>query len=125
MSSIRIKRGTRAQITTAAAANALRAGELYFVTDESRVDVGVSTSASEKLAKLSEAGAPPPVDSMSITYNGDGTVATVTEDGVTKTMTYNSDGTINTIAWPVGSLTRTETYTYTGDVLTGMTAAEA
>lgn len=65
------------------------------------------------------------VDSMSITYNGDGTVATVTEDGVVKTMTYNSDGTIATIAWPVGSLTRTETYTYTGDVLTGMTAAEA
>ncbi len=66
------------------------------------------------------------VDSMSITYNGDGTVATVTEDGVTKALAYNSDGTINTISWPVaGGKTRTETYSYTGGVLTGMTATEA
>lgn len=66
------------------------------------------------------------VDVMSITYNGDNSVATVTEDGVTKTMTYNGDGTINTIAWPVGGgITRTETYSYTSGVLTGMTAAEA
>lgn len=78
-----------------------------------------------KALQSAPGGAPPPVDSMSITYNGDGTVATVTEDGVVKTMTYNSDGTIATIAWPVGSLTRTETYSYTGGVLTGMTAVEA
>lgn len=79
-----------------------------------------------KALQSAPGGAPPPVDSMSITYNGDGTVATVTEDGVTKTMAYNSDGTINTIAWPVaGGKTRTETYSYTSGVLTGMTAAEA
>lgn len=78
-----------------------------------------------KALQSAPGGAPPPVDSMSITYNGDGTVATVTEDGVVKTMTYNNDGTIATIAWPVGSLTRTETYSYTDGVLTGMTAAEA
>ena len=65
------------------------------------------------------------VDSLTITYNGDGTVDTVTEDGLTKTIAYNSDGSVNTVSWPVGSLTRTETYSYTGGVLTGMTATEA
>lgn len=65
------------------------------------------------------------VNSMSITYNVDGTIDTVTEDGVTKTFTYNGDGTIDTVSWPVGSLTRTETYSYTDGVLTGMTAVEA
>lgn len=65
------------------------------------------------------------VDSLTVTYNVDGTVDTVTEDGLTKTVAYNSDGTVNTVSWPAGSLTRTETYSYTGGVLTGMTATEA
>lgn len=65
------------------------------------------------------------IDSLTITYNGDGTVATLTEDGVVKTFAYNGDGTINTVSWPVGALTRTETYSYTSGVLTGMTAVEA
>lgn len=65
------------------------------------------------------------VGSLTVTYNGDGAVDTVTEDGLTKTVTYNSDGSVNTVSWPVGSLTRTETYAYTGGVLTGMTATEA
>ena len=34
MPSFRIKRGTRAQIASAAAANGLKQGELYHVTDE-------------------------------------------------------------------------------------------
>ena len=62
---------------------------------------------------------------VAITYNGDGSIATVTEDGVTKTFAYNGDGTINTVRWPVGAKTRTETYSYTSGVLTGMTATEA
>ena len=65
------------------------------------------------------------VDSLTITYNGDGTVATLTEDGVVKTFAYNGDGTINTVSWPVGALTRTETYSYSSGVLNGMTATEA
>lgn len=65
------------------------------------------------------------IDSLTITYNGDGTVATLTEDGVTKAFSYNGDGSINTVSWPVGALTRTETYSYTSGVLTGMTAVEA
>ena len=65
------------------------------------------------------------IDALSITYNGDGSIATLTEDGVVKTFAYNGDGTINTVSWPVGALTRTETYSYTDGVLTGMTAVEA
>ena len=52
-------------------------------------------------------------------------LVTVTEDGVVKAFAYNGDGTINTVSWPVGALTRTETYSYTSGVLTGMTAVEA
>lgn len=70
-------------------------------------------------------GGGPLIDSLTITYNGDGTVATLTEDGVVKTFAYNGDGTINTVSWPVGALTRTETYSYTSGVLNGMTAVEA
>ena len=67
----------------------------------------------------------PLVDALSITYNGNGSIATLTEDGVVKTFAYNGDGTINTVSWPVGALTRTETYSYSSGVLTGMTATEA
>jgi hypothetical protein len=73
---------------------------------------------------ISVTGTTPVIDSLSITYNGDGSVATTTEDGLVKTFAYNADGSINTISWPVGSLTRTETYSYTSGVLTGMTASE-
>ena len=66
-----------------------------------------------------------PADALSITYNGDGSIATLTEDGVVKTFAYNGDGTINTVSWPVGALTRTETYSYSSGVLNGMTAVEA
>ena len=57
--------------------------------------------------------------SQGITYNADGTVATVTEDGVTTSYTYNTDGTVATD-------TRqgvTRTYTYTDGNLTGIEAA--
>ena len=65
------------------------------------------------------------IDALSITYNGNGSIATLTEDGVVKTFAYNGDGSINTVSWPIGALTRTETYSYTSGVLAGMTAVEA
>ena len=65
------------------------------------------------------------VNAFTITYNGDGSINTVVEDGVTKTFSYNADNSINTVVWLVGSLTRTETYSYSSGVLTGMTAVEA
>lgn len=35
-------------------------------------------------------------DAMSLTYDDDGNVASVTKDGVTTTYTYNDDGTVHT-----------------------------
>ncbi|AZS11723.1 minor tail protein [Arthrobacter phage Maja] len=58
-------------------------------------------------------------DSQAITYNADGSVATVTENGVTTTYTYNSDGTVATDTR--AGVTRT--YTYTNGNLTGIEAA--
>lgn len=56
MPSVKIKRGTRAQITTAATNNQLAAGEPYLITDEARIAVGTSASSFMDFAKLSEAG---------------------------------------------------------------------
>ena len=70
------------------------------------------------------ASAAPP-DSLSITYHTEGSIATYVVDGVTRTVAYNSDGTVHTVSGPVGSLTRTETYSYSGGRLSGMTAVEA
>lgn len=50
------KRGTRAELNTAAAANQLSAGEVYLITDENRLAVGLTTSTYETYAKASEAG---------------------------------------------------------------------
>lgn len=52
-----------------------------------------------------------------ITYNSDGSVATVTENGVTTTYTYNSDGTVATDVR--AGVTRTYTYDGSGN-LTGI-----
>lgn len=54
MPSLKIKRGTRAQLTSASAASGLKQGELYHVTDEDRVDLGTGAGASVALAKKSE-----------------------------------------------------------------------
>ena len=62
--------------------------------------------------------------SLSITYNANGSVATMNTDGLVKTMTYNPDGSLHTVSWPVGSLTHTETYSYSGGRISGMTATE-
>jgi YD repeat-containing protein len=58
-----------------------------------------------------------------ITYNTDGTVATVTENGVTTTYTYNADGTVATDTRTVNGVTTTRTYGYTNGNLTSITKA--
>ena len=57
-------------------------------------------------------------DSQAITYNGDGSVATVTENGVLTSYTYNGDGTFATDT----RLGVTRAYTYTAGNLTGIEA---
>lgn len=57
-----------------------------------------------------------------ITYNADGTVATVTEadTGAVVTYTYNADGTPATEARLLGGVTTTRTFTYVGGNLTAV-----
>lgn len=62
-------------------------------------------------------------DSQAITYNSDGSVATVTENGVTTTYTYNSDGTVATDTRTVNGVTTTRNYGYTNGNLTSITKA--
>lgn len=45
MPRVQIKRGTRAQLQAAAAADQLRVGEPYLITDEQRLAVGLSAGA--------------------------------------------------------------------------------
>jgi len=44
MATIKVKRGTRSEINTAASASGLNQGELYLITDEDVLAVGTSTS---------------------------------------------------------------------------------
>lgn len=55
--SLKIKRGTRAQLTAAAGSGTLIAGEPYLVMDEGRFAIGLSGSSFETFAKQSEVGA--------------------------------------------------------------------
>ena len=50
MSSIRVKRGTRAQLDAAAAAGRLKEGEPYLITDEKRLAVGLSSNSYSRFA---------------------------------------------------------------------------
>jgi hypothetical protein len=56
MPSLAHKRGTRAQIDAAASGSQLRTGEVYLITDEARLTVGIANNAHSPVAKQSEAG---------------------------------------------------------------------
>lgn len=56
MPSLSHKRGTRAQIDSAASASQLRPGEIYLITDEARLTVGTAANAHQPVAKQGEAG---------------------------------------------------------------------
>jgi hypothetical protein len=56
MPSLRHKRGTRAQIDAAAAANQLQAGEVYLITDENRLTVGTGVNTHHAVARQGEGG---------------------------------------------------------------------
>ncbi len=59
MPSLSHKRGTRVQINAAAAANGLRTGEVYLITDEARLTVGTAVNAHQAVAKQGEGGVDP------------------------------------------------------------------
>lgn len=60
MPSVAHKRGTRAQIDTAASVNALKTGEIYLISDEARLTVGTASNAHQPLAKQGEGGGSDP-----------------------------------------------------------------
>ena len=75
-------------------------------------DPGSDTRAAvdARITAVGNATYAPAFGTTGITYNGDGSVATVTENGVTTTYTYNGDGTVHTDT----RLGVTRTYTYDG-----------
>jgi hypothetical protein len=130
MPRLRIKRGTRAQLNSAAAANSLAAGELYLITDENRFAAGLSVSSYESyhknnetlnynntqgivnLAPGTQAGHPVTVDQLASLTSSKALVTAIIPGGTTltkaahigKTLKING-GTINLPAdadWDVG-----------------------
>lgn len=104
MPSLKIKRGTRAQLASAAAAGWLKQGELYHVTDEDRVDLGTGVGASVALAKKSE------VDGKVSTTGGAASGLTLT-DGYTEEV-FTVTGTTPALSPTNGSI---QTWTLTGN----------
>lgn len=75
MARIYNKRGTRANLNTLAASNGLAAGEIYLITDENRLAMGLSANTYETYALESEAGgggSPPAWSSKIIGAFGNG-----------------------------------------------------
>lgn len=66
MTSIRHKRGTRAQIESAAANGELQAGELYFITDENRLTIGTANNDHQPVARQDEGSVAAPVQTIEI-----------------------------------------------------------
>lgn len=84
-------------------------------------DAGLPTRLSEGALNATYAGAFP--NTQSISYNADGSVATVTENGVTTSYTYNSDGTVATDTRTVSGVTTVRNYGYTNGNLTSIMKA--
>lgn len=92
------------------------------VADDASVKALLDNPNSQTAGKLSATYAPAFADT-GITYNVDGTVATVTEGGITTSYTYNADGTVATDSRTINGVTTTRAYTYTNGNLTGIEAA--
>ena len=54
MATVLNKRGTRANLDVLAASNGLNAGEIYLITDENRIAIGLSANTYESAVKKSE-----------------------------------------------------------------------
>lgn len=51
MAKVLVKRGTRAQLNTAAAASGLNQGEIYLITDEDKIAIGLSANTYQTYVK--------------------------------------------------------------------------
>ena len=100
-----VKASLDADYDPAGAATATLVDAAVMITEQSDAD---------KAAAISTYALADPV--TAITYNGDGTVSSVTENGTATTYTYNGDGTVATQT----RLGTTRTFTYTGANLTAV-----
>lgn len=93
------------------------------IMQDASVAAYISTPGSATATQLSATYASAFPNTQSITYNPDGSVATVVENGVTTSYTYNSDGTVATDTRTINGVTTTRNYGYTGGNLTSITKA--
>lgn len=74
----------------------------------------LATNPASALATAQNATYVPGNPTLVVTYNGDGSVASTTENGVLTTFTYNTNGTVNTQTR--AGVTKTFTYDAAGNV---------
>lgn len=89
---IRVKRGTRAQLNTAASAGQLLAGEPYLITDEGRIALGLSASTYEVYAKTSEISGALAVTTKTAAYSATTADQVILCSGTFTVDLYNATG---------------------------------
>ena len=104
------KRGTRANLDTLASANGLSAGEVYLITDENRIAIGLSTNTYEAFAKESSN-----TFTGTQTFSGTSTTLAAILTNAAEVATVSATAATGTIAF----------YTSTQSVLYYTTAASA
>jgi YD repeat-containing protein len=96
-------------------------GSNVLPTDDA-IEQAIKTAGTKTATALSATYATA-FPASTITYNPDGSVATVTDDGITTSYTYNTDGTVATDSRTVNGVTTTRNYGYTNGNLTSITKA--
>lgn len=66
MPKVIVKRGSRAQINAAAAGSGLLSGEVYLITDESRIAIGLGPTTYQAHAKQGEGGGGAAFESVTV-----------------------------------------------------------
>ena len=114
MPSLRIKRGTEAQVIAAAGSSQLAAGEPYLLTDSRELAVGLGVSSFQALAKR------PPKSPVFI-YDGNGALTGITyADGSVKNFTYTS-GNLTQVDFISNGVTVRKVFTYNSGALASIT----
>ena len=103
MPDVQHKRGTRADLNTLAAANGLLVGQIYFITDESRIAVATAVGAYQ--AAIKESGDSPTF--ANVTASG-----IIVADMYRETVGDNSSGTLDLSTGNVFSDTPSANATY-------------
>jgi hypothetical protein len=92
------KRGTRANLITLATANGLSAGEVYLITDENKIAIGLSSSTYEAFAKESSN-----TFTGTQTFSGTSTTLAAILTNAAETTTISATAATGTIAYYTSS----------------------